>query len=74
MLEYTQSVNIKNNVTKLETLSYVQANKKNVEDTKYNNVFLIITTTTFVITIISISGKEYTPKYSEIVTINLIST
>jgi len=74
MLEYTQSVNIKNNVTKLETLSYVQANKKNVEDTKYNNVFLIITTTTFVITIISISAKEYTPKYSEIVTINLIST
>jgi len=54
MLDYTQSVYINNNVTKLEPLSYIQAKEIIESHTKYYNVFQTITLTTFVIIIISI--------------------
>jgi len=54
MLDYTQSVYVSNNVTKLEPLSYIQTKEIIESHTKYYNVFQTITLTTFVIIIISI--------------------
>jgi len=54
MLNYTQSVYINNNTTKLEPLPYIQTKEIIESHTKYYNVFKIITLTTVVIIIISI--------------------
>jgi len=54
MLDYTQSVYINNNVTKLEPLSYIQTKEIIESHKKYYNVLQTITLTTFVINIISI--------------------
>jgi len=54
MLDYTHSVFINKNITKLEAWSYIQTKEIIKSHTKYYNAFQIITLTTFVIIIIII--------------------
>lgn len=52
--DYTQNIYVTNNKTKIEPISYLQTKQIVLENTKYNKVFNIITSTTFVITLLGI--------------------
>jgi len=52
MLEYTQTIYVNNNVTKLEPLEYIQAKEIIQQHNQTNNIFQIIILTTLIIIII----------------------
>jgi len=49
MLDYTQTIYVNNNVTKLEPLEYIQAKKIIKQHDQTNNIFQIIILTTLII-------------------------
>lgn len=53
--DYSQSIYVTNNITKLEPISYLQTKEIINQHTKYNSVFQTITIITFVIIILSIT-------------------
>jgi len=52
ILDYTQTIYVNNNVTKLEPLSYIQAKEIVQQQTKHYNIFQVITLTTLIIIVI----------------------
>jgi len=52
MLDYTQTIYVNNNVTKLEPLEYIQAKEIIKQHNQTNNIFQITILTTLIIIII----------------------